>query len=80
MGTLRGTVRDSEGLGLLLQQGRLAAGFTQRQLADQLNVSQSYIWALETGKDVKVLDRIFAVMRATGVTMALEVPDGQPQR
>jgi transcriptional regulator with XRE-family HTH domain len=80
MGTLRGTVRDSGGLGLLLQQGRLAAGLTQRQLADQLNVSQSYIWALESGKDVKVLDRIFAVMRATGVTMALEVPDGQPQR
>jgi transcriptional regulator with XRE-family HTH domain len=80
MGTLRGTVRDSEGLGLLLQQGRLAAGLTQRQLADQLDVSQSYIWALETGKDVKVLDRIFAVMRATGVTMALEVPDGQSQR
>jgi HTH-type transcriptional regulator/antitoxin HipB len=80
MGTLRGTARDAEGLGLLLQQGRLAAGLTQLQLADQLNVSQSYIWALESGKDVKVLERIFAVMKATGVTMSLEVPDGQPQR
>jgi transcriptional regulator with XRE-family HTH domain len=80
MGTLRGTARDAEGLGLPLQQGHLAAGLTQRQLADQMNVSQSYIWALESGKDVKVLERIFAVMKATGVTMSLEVPDGQPQR
>jgi transcriptional regulator with XRE-family HTH domain len=56
MGTLRGTARDAEGLGLLLEQGRLAAGLTQRQLADQMNVSQSYIWSLESGKDVKVLE------------------------
>ena len=75
-----GSVRSPESLGLLLQQGRLSAGLTQRQLADQLGVSQSYIWALESGKDVKILDRIFAVMRATGVTMTLEVPDGQPER
>jgi HipA-like protein len=59
MGTLRRTARDAEGLCLLLQQGRLAAGLTQRQLADRLNVSQSYIRALESGKDVKVLERIF---------------------
>jgi transcriptional regulator with XRE-family HTH domain len=80
MGTVRGTARDAVGLGLLLEQGRLAAGLTQRQLAGQLNVSQSYIWSLESGKDVKVLERIFAVMKVTGVTMSLEVPDGRSQR
>ena len=75
MGTVQGKATSAASLGLLLQQGRLAAGLTQRELAEKLGTTQSYIWALESGKDVKVLDRIFAMMKATGVTMQIAVPN-----
>ena len=77
----RGEVRSPEGLGRMLQQGRLVSGLTQRELADSLETDQKYIWALESGKNTIVLERIFAIMRETGVRMYMEVenpPSGPP--
>jgi len=57
----------------MLQQGRLVRGLTQRELAERLNTDQKYIWALESGKNSIMLDRIFEIMRETGIRMYVEV-------
>lgn len=72
----RGEVKGPEGLGRMLQQGRLVSGLTQRDLAERLDTDQKYIWGLESGKNTIVLERIFAIMRETGVRMYMEVDPG----
>ena len=69
----RREVRGAEALGRMLQQGRLVSGLTQRDLADRLDTDQKYIWALESGKKTIVLERIFEIMRETGVRMYMEI-------
>lgn len=69
----RGEVRSAEALGRMLQQGRLVCGLTQRDLADRLETDQKYIWALESGKNTIVLERIFEIMRETGIRMYMEI-------
>ncbi|MBC7762248.1 MAG: helix-turn-helix transcriptional regulator [Candidatus Saccharibacteria bacterium] len=71
----RGEVKSAQALGRILQQGRLLAGLTQRDLADRLETDQKYVWALESGKNTILLERIFAIMRETGVRMYMEVND-----
>jgi HTH-type transcriptional regulator/antitoxin HipB len=71
----RGEVRSAEALGRMLQQGRLVSGLTQRGLADRLETDQKYIWAVESGKNTIILERIFAIMRETGVRMYMEIDD-----
>jgi transcriptional regulator with XRE-family HTH domain len=46
---------------------------TQRELADRLETDQKYIWALESGKNTIVLERIFEIMRETGIRMYMEI-------
>lgn len=77
----RGEVKGPEGLGRMLQQGRLVSGLTQRDLAERLDTDQKYIWGLESGKNTIVLERIFAIMRETGVRMYMEIDLGadEPQ-
>lgn len=71
--TARGEVRSPDGLGRMLQQGRLVQGMTQRELAERLETDQKYIWKLESGKHRIVLERIFQIMRETGVRMFMEI-------
>lgn len=71
--TARGEVSSPAALGRMLQQGRLVAGLTQRDLADRLDTDQKYIWALESGKNSIILERIFEIMRVTGIRMYMEV-------
>lgn len=71
--TARGEVKSAEALGRMLQQGRLVRDLTQRDLADRLMTDQKYIWALESGKNTIVLERIFAIMRETGLRMYMEI-------
>jgi len=61
----RGEVKGPEGLGRMLQQGRMVSGLTQRELAEKLETDQKYIWALESGKNAIILERIFEIMRET---------------
>jgi HTH-type transcriptional regulator/antitoxin HipB len=79
----RGEVRSADALGRMLQQGRLVKGMTQRDLADRIESDQKYVWALESGKNTIVLERIFQIMRETGIRMYMEidsVPQAQPGR
>ncbi|RRD53319.1 XRE family transcriptional regulator [Buchananella hordeovulneris] len=75
----QGKVSGPESLGRMLQQARLVAGLTQRELANQLGTTQKYIWELEAGKPSIVMDRLFAAMRATGMelTATISVPSDE---
>ena len=71
----RGEVANADALGRMLQQGRMVSGLTQRELADRVATDQKYIWGLESGKNAIILERIFAIMRETGVRMYMEIDD-----
>lgn len=72
------TVRSAADFGMALQQARLAAGMTQRDLAEQMGVSQKYVWEMETGKSVAAIERLLSAFKATGVKLIAEVPEGDP--
>ena len=68
-----GKVTSAESLGRILQQARLLAGLTQRDLAQRLGTTQKYIWELESGKPSIVMDRLFAAMRETGMELSATI-------
>ncbi len=53
--------------GLALQQARLARGLSQNELAQQMDVPQSTISEIESGKSTIYLRRLFSIAKATGV-------------
>jgi transcriptional regulator with XRE-family HTH domain len=71
--TYHAKIMDPEALGRVLQQARLLSGFSQRELAQQLGVSQRYVWELESGKPSIALTRLFEAMRATGMSLSAEI-------
>ncbi|UFS58390.1 helix-turn-helix domain-containing protein [Subtercola endophyticus] len=74
---LRGTINSPDELGRMLQQGRLLKGLTQRELAQELHVTQRYIHEMESGKPTLYADRLFDFIRATGLTLAVEIDEGE---
>lgn len=79
MSTVRGEVPTAEALGRMLQQGRLLRGMSQRDLAQELGIGQKWVWEMENGKPGLLTDRLFRMLRTTGVRLYAEVdvPDGQ---
>lgn len=73
MPTYRAPVRSSAELGALLQQARLIAGLSQRQLAERLGTDQSYIWQLEAGKQTRFTERLFAFLAETDARLSIEI-------
>ncbi len=75
----RGEIAGPEALGSMLQQARLLQGLSQRQLAERLGTSQRYVWEMEAGKPSIFTDRLFAMMRETGMRLhATITPDREP--
>lgn len=70
---IEGEIKNPEALGRILQQGRLLRGLTQQQLADKLGVSQSYVWQIETGHPTIYANRLFEIMRETGIRLKAEI-------
>ena len=70
-----GKVIDPQSLGLMLQQARLVAGLTQRELASEIGTTQKYIWELESGKPSIAMQRLFAAMHATGMELTATITD-----
>ena len=68
-----GKITSAESLGRILQQARLLAGLSQRELAQRLGTTQKYIWELEAGKPSIVMDRLFAAMRETGMELTATI-------
>ena len=73
------TIKDSNTLGQIIQQSRMQQGFSQRELAKMLGVSQKWIWEMEQGKQGLLMERLFMVLEKTGVTLsaAFEVKDAK---
>ena len=65
-------VRNPFTLGQVIQQSRLQQGFSQRDLAKMLGVSQKWIWEMEQGKPGLLMDRLFMILEKTGVTLSAE--------
>lgn len=65
-------LRSPGDFGLALQQGRLARGMTQMELAAEVGVPQSTISEIEAGKSTIFLRRLLELMRATGVELSAE--------
>ena len=65
-------VKDSYTLGQVIQQSRLQQEFSQRDLANMLGISQKWVWEMEQGKPGILMDRLFKVLKATGVTLYAE--------
>lgn len=68
-------ITGPEILGMLLREGRLARGLSQRQLAERLGTSQRYVVELEQGKPVKAVERLFAYLQETGITLHADIAD-----
>lgn len=69
-------LRTPEDAGIVMQQARLAAGLTQRELAERLGISQRYVWEMESGKDSPALRRLLDALEATGARVYVDVPEG----
>lgn len=65
-------IRDAVTLGHLLVELRTNAGLTQRDLADQLGVSQRYIVELEQGKQTKSVERLLEFIKTTGGILSID--------
>ncbi|MFT4299285.1 MAG: helix-turn-helix transcriptional regulator [Aeromicrobium sp.] len=65
--------------GLAIQQARLARGLSQQQVADLLDLPQSTVSEIESGKSTIYLRRLLSLARATGLelTATWQDPDGE---
>ena len=66
-------IKDAYTLGQVIQQGRLEQGFSQRELADMLGISQKWVWEMEQGKPGILMDRLFLVLEKTGVMLTADI-------
>lgn len=63
-------LRTPNDFGLALQQARLARGLSQARLADELDVPQSTISEMESGKATIFLRRLLAIAASTGLELS----------
>ena len=66
-------IKDPFTLGQAIQQGRLAKGYSQRELAKKLGVSQKWIWEMEQGKPGILMDRLFRILDSVDVALLAEL-------
>ena len=66
------TIKNPYTLGQVIQQSRLQQGFSQRELAKMLGVSQRWVWEMEQGKQGLLMERLFMVLEKTGVILSAE--------
>ena len=65
-------IKDPFTLGQVLQQSRMQQGISQRELAKALGINQKWIWEMEQGKPGLLMDRLFAILEKTGITILAE--------
>lgn len=73
-------LRAPADFGLALQQGRLSRGLSQQELADDLDLPQSTISEIESGKSTIFLRRLLTIARATGVEFTASWEDDDAPR
>ena len=62
-------VKDAFTLGQVIQQSRIQQDMSQRDLAAALGISQKWVWEMEQGKPGILMERLFKVLDATGITL-----------
>ena len=72
MGTITTRISNPYTLGQIIQQSRLQQGFSQRDLANMLGISQKWVWEMEQGKPGLLMDRLFMILEKTGITLSAE--------
>ena len=65
-------IKNQHVLGQVLQQSRLQRGFSQRDLANMLGISQKWVWEMEQGKPGLLMERLFLILEKTSVTLSAE--------
>lgn len=75
MARFQGPIRSPEELGDAIRQGREIHGWSQRDLAARLGVTQKWLWELEQGKPGLLMDRLFTALRTVDVTLVAEFED-----
>lgn len=65
-------LRTSGDIGLALAQSRMARGLTQQDLATQLDMPQSTVSEIESGKSTIFLRHVLEMARATGLNISAE--------
>lgn len=66
--------------GLAIQQARLARGLTQTQLAAELDMPQSVISEMESGRATIYLRRLLSLADATGLELSATWEDDRAPR
>lgn len=74
------SIAYSEMVGAVLRARRIEAGLTQAQLGERLEVGQSYIHRVETGRINMTIGQLGRVCEALGATLRvrLDVPERDP--
>ena len=67
------TVRTPDDLGRFLARRRSAAGWTQQELAQHLDIPPRYLHEIESGKHTLAYTRLFDLLRALEIEARLEV-------
>lgn len=65
-------LRTPGDIGLALAQSRIARGLTQQDLATQLDMPQSTVSEIESGKSTIFLRHLLEMARATGLNISAE--------
>lgn len=76
----RARIRTPADIGLALQQARMASGMTQSEIAAELDIPQSTVSELESGKATIHLRRILEMARATGIEFTATWSDDHAPR
>lgn len=70
--TTLGRITSAADLGFFVQKIRTSHNLTQRQLAEQLGITQRYLSELEAGKPKRADDKYFTVLSKLGVKLTAE--------
>lgn len=73
-------LRAPADFGLAIQQARVARGMSQTELAEELDVSQSTISAIESGQTTILLRRLVDLAKLTGVELTATWEDEDAPR
>lgn len=73
-------LRSPADIGTVLQQARMARGFSQTELAAQTDLPQSTVSAIENGMSTIHLRRLLELARATGITITATWEDEDAPR
>jgi len=65
-------IKNSFTLGQVLQQSRMQQGISQRDLAGLIGANQKWVWEMEQGKPGLLMERLFAMLEKTGITLYAE--------